>query len=83
MSELTPHKAFAKRCKYMSLGIPVKKHPLYWVWRDMIKRCLCTHHKFYKDYGARGIRVCNRWADFTVFISDMGDKPSKSHSLDQ
>lgn len=36
-------------------------HPLYWVHRSMLNRCYRTKDQSYKDYGARGIKVCNKW----------------------
>ena len=42
----------------------------------MIQRCTNPHTKDYKDYGARGIRVCERWLDsFENFLADMGERP--------
>lgn len=34
---------------------------LYRVWKDMIARCENPNHKYYKDYGGRGIKVCAEW----------------------
>lgn len=43
-------------------------HPLYGVWCDIKARCYNKAHKQYKDYGGRGIIVCNEWkGSFTSF----------------
>lgn len=50
--------------------------PIHNIWMGMIKRCenpACNH---YERYGGRGIKVCERWHEFTNFLSDMGDRPS-------
>lgn len=39
----------------------LKKHPLYSIWCDMKKRCYNKNQKSYKNYGMRGIKVCNKW----------------------
>jgi len=39
--------------------------------------------KGFKNYGGRGISVCDQWADFKVFLLDMGKKPSPYHSIDR
>ena len=44
----------------------------YTAWSNMKNRCLNKKTKQYKDYGGRGISICNRWLDFTNFINDMG-----------
>jgi hypothetical protein len=49
----------------------------------MIARCERPHHPAYKNYGARGITVCERWRSFETFIADMGERPSAAHSLDR
>lgn len=55
----------------------------YEAWRSMRKRCFNTNGKRYKDYGGRGITVCERWNVFDNFLLDMGPRPSKKHSLDR
>lgn len=51
-------------------------HPLYGVWVDMRHRCYNPRNPHYKDYGARGIRVCPEWsASFQQFLQDMGPRP--------
>lgn len=57
-------------------------HPLYDSWRGMIRRCESPDHFRYKDYGGRGIRVCERWHDFWEFAADVGARP-KGHTLDR
>lgn len=62
------------------------KHPLYYTWRSMRSRCNWTNSPRYKDYGGRGIQVCDRWQGlegFMNFVEDMGDKPSSKHSVDR
>lgn len=50
--------------------------PEYRAWINMKVRCLDPKHKAYKNYGGRGITVCQRWLDsFENFIADMGKKP--------
>ncbi len=34
-------------------------------------------------YRARGITVCDRWESFENFLADMGQRPSRSHSIDR
>lgn len=58
--------------------------PEYWVRVQMIQRCTNPKDKKYKRYGLRGIKVCNRWLEsFENFIQDMGDRPSKRHSIER
>lgn len=57
--------------------------PEYRIWNEINKRCHNVSCKKYKNYGARGIKVCSRWHDFANFYSDMGPRPSLQHSIDR
>jgi hypothetical protein len=41
----------------------------------MHKRCYYERDKSYINYGARGIKVCDRWFDFQNYLDDMGERP--------
>jgi len=57
--------------------------PLYRVWRAMVTRCTNANAIGYLAYGAKGIRVSDRWRSFENFLADMGERPSPRHSLDR
>ena len=57
--------------------------PTYSSWRSMKKRCLNINHDQYPRYGAKGIMVCDEWLQFKNFLKDMGERPSKNHTLDR
>lgn len=40
---------------------------LYHIWYDMLKRCEKVGYMDYKDYGGRGITVCDSWHDYGAF----------------
>jgi hypothetical protein len=46
-------------------------HPLYHVWNTMKQRCYNPNATNYKNYGGRGIVVCDEWHDFQTFLADM------------
>lgn len=50
--------------------------PCYRAWHNMRMRCQNPKVKSYKDYGARGIKVCERWQCFDNFFADMGHPPA-------
>lgn len=62
----------------------LSKTPEHAAWSSMLNRCRCPSQQSYRLYGARGIRVCDRWQkSFAAFLEDMGRKPTPKHSLDR
>lgn len=52
------------------------KHQLYVTYNLMKARCYNKKTKEYKNYGGRGIFVCDRWlSSFSDFVFDMGERP--------
>jgi len=66
---------------------PLPKTPrtsAYTTWLAMVQRCTNPNNPHWKDYGGRGITVCERWlGDCDAFWRDMGPRPSPTHSLDR
>jgi hypothetical protein len=61
-------------------------------WKSMNSRCYNPNTKSYKNYGGRGITVCERWREpnglgCKNYIDDihniLGPQPSPEHSLDR
>jgi AraC-like DNA-binding protein len=57
--------------------------PIYVCWNSMIGRCTRPNHKDYKDYGARGITICDRWLVFENFYLDMAPIHAPGMTIDR
>lgn len=74
----------AERTRLASVKHGLSDTPEFSTWTDIKTRCYNTNIKAFKDYGGRGIRVCDRWlSSFDDFLVDMGKRPSKNHSIDR
>ncbi len=58
-------------------------HPAYAVWRALLARCTRPNHPAFKNYGGRGIGVCEEWMQFERFWEDMRDGYATGLSLDR
>lgn len=67
-------KTFKKHGKWRSRA--------YHAWESIVQRCKNRNNKQFKNYGKRGIGVCDRWLSFENFYKDMGD-PQKGMSIDR
>lgn len=55
---------------------------VYVAYHAMRQRCLNPKHTGYKNWGARGIKICDRWLNSIAdFLSDVGLPPSPKHTL--
>lgn len=54
----------------------------WYSWIGMNSRCHNPNSTGFKNYGGRGITVCERWRKFENFIADMGERP-KGTTLDR
>lgn len=56
----------------------------YRIWTDIKTRCSNKNHRAYKNYGGRGIEISIAWKNsFIQFFIDVGERPSKNHSIDR
>ena len=70
---------YTKSCGCLKGGIVIhgmSKSSIHNIWTSMKNRCLNKNVLNYKNYGGRGITICNRWLSFQNFFNDMGDKPN-------
>lgn len=61
-----------------------KRTKEYIAWINMQDRCYNPNYENYRNYGGRGIVVCQSWRNsFSRFLTDVGLAPSKKHTLDR
>lgn len=58
-------------------------HPMYQVWLQMKQRCTNQKNKQWRNYGGRGITLCEEWRTFSGFFADMGAGYAPGLSLDR
>lgn len=57
---------------------------VYNIWIGMKQRCNNPNYAPFNGYGARGIKVCDRWLEsFENFLADIGEPPTAKHSIDR
>lgn len=56
---------------------------IYRIWGGIKTRCLNDRDRAFRNYGARGIRICRRWMRFENFLADMGQPPSDEHEIER
>ena len=70
--------------KLYSVTHNLSKHRLYDIWAGIIDRCNNPKCSSYVNYGARGIKVCDRWLETPKnFIEDMYSTFEEGLSIDR
>lgn len=58
--------------------------PEYETWCAIKRRCYSPKSQYFRLYGGKGIKVCERWLEsFENFFADMGPRPSGKQSIDR
>lgn len=70
-------------CGCLNIAHGLSSHRLYHAWCGMKGRCKNKNNKDFKNYGARGIKVCDRWLDIKNFIDDMYPTFEEGLSIDR
>lgn len=60
-----------------------KNNSIYIIWQGIKNRCLNKKAFAYKDYGGRGIKICDSWLSFENFYDDMKDGYTKGLSIER
>lgn len=62
---------------FVKANFPVEyKH-----WKNMRRKCYSKSYKGFHLYGGRGIKVSDRWWDFSKFMEDVSVRPTRRHSI--
>ena len=59
------------------------RHPLYSTWNGIVSRTTNPNSTGFKEYGGRGISICERWRDIKNFIDDMYPTYKEGLTLDR
>ena len=64
-------------CLRKKLNHGYSRTKTYKAWQEAKSRCSNPKRGSFKDYGGRGITMCERWkSNFPSFLEDMGERPS-------
>lgn len=73
--------------KRTNKGKPVHglaNHYIYGIYCGIKQRCCNPNSDCFKDYGGRGITLCDRWMNSVAdFYADMGDRPTPAHTIER
>ncbi len=59
----------------------IKKHELYQTWENEKSRCNNRNHRYYNDYGGRGIKVSKEFLNFKIWLVHVESLPFYSKRI--
>lgn len=75
------HSALLKRANHRH---GLRGTPEYKIWKDIVKRCHNERHHSYRNYGGRGITICQQWrTDPKAFCDYVGKRPDSTLTIDR
>ena len=74
-----------KSCGCLNTTHGLRNHRFYKTWNGMVQRCNNPKIKAYKNYGGRGITVCEEWLDVRNFVDwcDLTHPNQEGYTLDR
>jgi len=82
VSSLTSGNTMSCGCEHYG-KYKIKNKALYQSWWAMVDRCNNPKSQPYKNYGGRGVKVCERWLDYDNFAEDMVDGHEKGLTIER
>lgn len=82
-NNLQAKNTFSCGCLLNSQGGKTRNHHLWMRWQSMRDRCEDENDKDYHRYGAKGVKVCERWKSFPLFLEDMESTFEEGLTLDR
>lgn len=73
----------SERTKAAATTHALSGHPLYFVWKNMMARCFKRDNPHFRNWGGRGITVCDKWRTLEGFIEDMFPSFRSEMSIDR
>lgn len=83
LTNLTSGRTKSCGCLRFVQGGLSRKHPLWKRWQQMLERCSNPNHNRYASYGGRGIKVCDRWKSFPLFLEDVERSYKAGKTIDR
>lgn len=78
---LQKERASTVHLKHGHMALVRRRTLTYRSWNAMKQRCGNPNHKRWPRYGGRGINFDPLWADFSGFLADVGERPTRKHTL--
>lgn len=62
----------------------MSRDPRTGAWRNFVSRCTNPDNAHFKNYGGRGIKVCDAWLEsLTAFVEHIGPRPSPGMTVER